>query len=75
MLVPMGVLLPLVFPRLRDRRMGAAATVIPLVIELMQPIVGRSFDTDDLIANFLGILVGWGLVRLLQAIRKLRSPH
>lgn len=75
MLVPMGVLLPLVFPRLRDRRMWAAATVIPLVIELMQPIVGRSFDTDDLIANFLGILVGWGLVRLLQAIRRLRSPH
>ena len=50
-------------------------SVIPLVIELMQPIVGRSFDTDDLIANFLGILVGWGLVRLLQAIRKLRSAH
>ena len=75
MLVPMGVLLPLVFPRLRDRRMWAAATVIPLVIELMQPIVGRSFDTDDLIANFLGILVGWGLVKLLQPVLKPRSAH
>lgn len=75
MLVPMGVLLPLVFPALRGRRMSVAAIAIPLTIELLQPIVGRSFDTDDLITNFLGILVGWGLVKLLQIVRKLRSPR
>ena len=75
MLVPMGVLLPLVFPTLRGRRMWAAAITIPLIIELLQPIVGRSFDTNDLFTNFLGILVGWGLLKLVQAVRKLRSPH
>lgn len=75
MLVPMGAFLPLVFPKLQGWRVWAAAVAIPLAIELLQPIVGRSFDTDDLITNFLGILAGWGLVKLLQIVRKLRSPH
>ncbi len=75
MLVPMGVFLPVLFPGLRGRRMLVAAAVIPSAIELLQPVIGRSFDTDDLITNFLGILVGWGLVKLLQAMPKPRSPH
>ena len=69
MLVPMGVFLPLVFPQLRSRKIAAAALLIPLVIELLQPIMGRSFDTDDLICNALGIFIGWGLVALFRKKR------
>lgn len=66
MLVPMGFFLPLLFPRLRGRKMAAAALLVPLAIELLQPVVGRSFDTDDLICNSLGILLGWSLATLLR---------
>ena len=68
MLVPMGVLLPLVFPKLQGRRMWVAAIAVPLTIELLQPVVGRSFDTDDLITNFLGIWAGYALVKTILAV-------
>lgn len=70
MLVPMGIFLPLLFSSLRSHRMLMAGAVIPLAIELLQPIVGRSFDVDDLITNFLGILAGWGAASLLRRMRK-----
>ena len=70
MLVPMGLFLPLLFPGLRGRRMLVAAVAIPLTIELLQPVIGRSFDSDDLITNFLGILTGWGAAKLLSALRR-----
>ena len=31
----------------------------PVVIEIIQPIMGRSFDVDDLILNFIGINAGY----------------
>lgn len=64
MFVPMGGFLPLVFPRLQGRKMAAAILLLPLAAELWQPVVGRSFDTDDLICNTLGLLLGWAIVRL-----------
>ena len=36
----------------------AVAAVIPLIAELLQTIFGRSFDVDDLICNFIGIVIG-----------------
>ena len=64
MFVPMGGFLPLVFPRLRGGRLAAAILLLPLAVELWQPVVGRSFDTDDLICNTLGLLLGWAVVQL-----------
>ena len=64
MFVPMGGFLPLVFPRLQGRKMAAAILLLPLAVELWQPVVGRSFDTDDLICNTLGLLLGWAVVQL-----------
>ncbi|MBQ4582932.1 MAG: VanZ family protein [Oscillospiraceae bacterium] len=65
MFVPMGVFLPLIFPRLQGGKMAAAILLLPLAVELWQPVVGRSFDTDDLLLNTLGILAGWAMVRLV----------
>lgn len=59
MFVPMGVFLPLTFPRMSRQKLWLSAFIIPIIIEIIQPIVGRSFDTDDLICNFLGILIGY----------------
>lgn len=64
MFVPLGVFLPLIFPRLQGGKMAAAILLLPLAVELWQPVVGRSFDTDDLLLNTLGILAGWAVVRL-----------
>jgi len=70
MLVPMGVFLPLVFPRLRGRRILPLALLLPLTLELLQPVVGRSFDVDDLFLNALGLLTGWALAFLLHKCKK-----
>ncbi|MCC8120728.1 MAG: VanZ family protein, partial [Oscillospiraceae bacterium] len=58
MLVPTGILLPLAFPRLRGWALLLFTVAIPVAIELLQPLVGRSFDVDDVISNFLGMGIG-----------------
>lgn len=69
--VPLGFFLAHFFPRLRPlRRMLPAAIVLPLGIELLQPLLGRSFDVDDLLMNFLGILLGAAVERLLRRITR-----
>lgn len=58
MFVPMGFLLPLV-TKIKDRKnLLRASVLIPLACEVLQLIFGRSFDIDDLICNFVGILIG-----------------
>lgn len=62
LLVPFGFLFPLAFPGKRCLPTGFAAI---LGIEMLQPLVGRSFDVDDLLTNMLGLLIGCGLQRLI----------
>ena len=42
-----------------------AELAVPLAVACAQLVLGRSFDVDDLVCNFLGILLGylvaWGL--------------
>lgn len=57
--VPLGLLPPLLWPR-----MGRGWAVLlgfgcSFFIELVQPLVGRQRDIDDLILNTLGALLGW----------------
>lgn len=61
MYLPLGVLLPLVWKDARWYRVTAVGLALSLVTELVQPVVGRSFDVDDLIANTLGTLAGYGV--------------
>ena len=65
--LPFGLLLPAVQPAglLKVLRFALAAS---LAMELFQPIVGRSFDTDDLITNILGTLIGYSLYFILNRI-------
>lgn len=59
MFIPMGMLLPLCFKKINNKSIVIYAILIPLMIEFFQPIIGRSFDIDDLIMNFLGIIIGY----------------
>lgn len=63
--IPFGILYPLAFP---GRRTLKTAAAVILAIELLQPIIGRSFDVDDLICNFLGVLIGYGIFRITQKV-------
>ena len=69
MFVPMGLLLPLITRIGCGRRMLAAAVLIPVGCETLQLLFGRSFDVDDLICNFIGIVIG---AAVAFAIRKVQ---
>ena len=58
LLLPMGVFLPFVFPKRKIRQCLLMGLGLIFAIELLQPIVGRSFDIDDIICNTLGLLLG-----------------
>lgn len=58
MLVPFGFLAPLLWGRLRGLRVLPVGLGFILSIELLQPLTGRSFDMDDILLNFLGVLIG-----------------
>jgi glycopeptide antibiotics resistance protein len=71
MFIPLGVLLPLLWPRLdRVRRLAACAATASLAIELTQFALGmtlgsrRTVDVNDLIANTGGALLGLLILRL-----------
>ncbi len=61
MYVPLGALVVMLPRRMVTRSWSVAALlVVPLVVEWIQrfPIVGRSCDADDVIGNWLGIVIG-----------------
>ena len=67
MFIPLGFLLPRVFPKLSSLfRVLAATAAIITAVELLQlfTLVG-SCDIDDLILNVLGSAIGCGLHKLL----------
>lgn len=58
MFIPFGFFIPFVSERITVRKVWGIAIIVPLSMELLQMCFGRSFDIDDLICNFLGIVVG-----------------
>ena len=68
MFIPFGFFLPFVSEKINKRNIWKTAAIIPIVVEVIQPIVGRSFDVDDLILNFAGIIVGYFLATGIKAL-------
>lgn len=58
MFVPLGFFLPLVTGIKTPCKAVIAAIAAPLCCEILQLLFGRSFDVDDLICNFVGIVIG-----------------
>lgn len=72
MFVPAGLLLPLLFTRLRSLgALALRAAVISAVIELTQVFTrARAIDVDDVILNVLGAMIGYVLFALARAMAK-----
>ena len=73
MFVPMGFFLPFVSEKVNKRNILKISIIIPIVVEATQLIVGRSFDVDDLILNFAGIIVGYFIAIGLKALTKKKA--
>lgn len=59
MFLPLGFFLPFVTERVNRKNIFVISIAVPFAVELPQMIFGRSFDIDDLICNFIGIVVGF----------------
>ena len=68
--IPLGVLVPLLFPKCRGVRMILVVVGTTLLIECAQLFVGFSvFDVDDLFTNTLGGLMGWCLLMAALSLK------
>lgn len=70
MFVPMGFFLPLVSEKVNRQNVLKISIIIPIIVEVIQLVVGRSFDVDDLILNFAGIIVGYFIAIGAKALTK-----
>jgi glycopeptide antibiotics resistance protein len=70
MFLPFGVLLPFVSDRVNAHNIWKYAVIVPVVVEVIQPMVGRSFDVDDLILNFAGIVAGFFIAEAVKTLQK-----
>ena len=66
--IPMGVLLPMVFKKLKWWQADLIGFGASTIIELIQPIFGRTADLDDIITNTLGTIIGCGIFKVIQVI-------
>ena len=66
MYLPFGFLHPLSRDHAGWRDTLWAGLVLILAIALVQPVVGRSFDANDVILNFTGVLLSTGLFQLIR---------
>lgn len=57
--LPFGLLFPFCLSQPSMRKTIIYAFALSLLVELLQPIVSRSFDIDDLINNMLGTVIGY----------------
>ena len=70
MFLPLGFFLPFITEKRSRKSVFAIAIIVPIIVELLQLIVGRSFDVDDLICNFLGILIGFFIADGIKKVGK-----
>ena len=73
MFVPMGFFLPFVLEKVNKQSILKISVIIPIAVEVIQLIVGRSFDVDDLILNFAGIIVGYFIAVAVKALAKMKK--
>lgn len=68
MFMPFGFLLPFASEKVNNKNIWKIAVIVPIAVEVIQPIVGRSFDVDDLILNFFGIIAGYFIAAGIRAL-------
>lgn len=70
MFVPMGFFLPFVSKKIKTRNIWWLAILIPIFVEILQPVIGRSFDVDDVLMNFAGIIIGYFVAVITKVLVK-----
>lgn len=72
--IPLGVLLPLVFPKCgKGLRMLAVSLAATAAVETLQWLRGSGIvDVDDVFANALGAMMGWCLLMMGRSVVKKR---
>ena len=71
MFLPFGFFLPFLTDRVTRQNIFAVAVAVPFLFEVLQlTTYGRSFDVDDLICNFIGIVIGSFLARAICSNRQ-----
>lgn len=71
MFLPFGFFLPFLTDRVTRKNIFAVAVAVPFLFEVLQlTTYGRSFDVDDLICNFIGIVIGFFLARAICSNRQ-----
>ena len=73
MFLPFGFFLPFVTERVDRKNIFVVAIAVPFIVELLQMVFGRSFDIDDLICNFIGIVVGFFIAYVIKDRKKEES--
>ena len=58
MFVPLGFFLAYLTDKVSRKNIVYVSVLVPLLFETVQLMFGRSFDTDDLICNFIGLIIG-----------------
>lgn len=66
--LPFGILYPLFDRKATWTRTLLTGVVTSVVIELLQPIFGRSFDINDIILNSMGVVVSASIFFILHRI-------
>lgn len=71
MFIPFGFFVPLVF---KDKRKLSKTSIIVFTltfsIEFFQYFIGRSADTNDIITNLLGGIIGYTIFKLCEIVFK-----
>lgn len=71
MFVPIGLLLPIVLKKCREFKYTCLYSLLfTFSIEFVQYFIGRSCDIDDIIMNFIGSVLGYGIYKLFDKIIK-----
>ena len=60
-------------PSVNRKNIFVVAIAVPFIVELLQMVFGRSFDIDDLICNFIGIVVGFFIAYIIKDRKKEES--
>lgn len=69
MFIPIGLFLPWLYQKWqRAWKIALVGLAVPIGIESVQFFIGRSTDIDDVMMNFIGVMLGWGLFLLAKRL-------
>jgi len=67
--IPLGIFIPVVFEKVRKLyKTTLIVFFVTVSVEFFQYFIGRSSDVDDIIANLLGGIIGYGIFKVFNCL-------